>query len=101
MSPLDPCCLPVKKVRFSVLVPAMKRRWNPHRTVGGSPPLSSVLQPHLLGGEICGYYEELPSSAVLQTDETTSGKAQFCLAQLGSRLCVMISFSMNKLVSVH
>ena len=39
---------PVKKVRF--LVPAMQLRRNPHRTVRGSPPLSAVLRPHLLGG---------------------------------------------------
>ena len=40
---------PVKKVRFSP-VPATQLRRNPHRTVRGSPPLSAVLRPHLLGG---------------------------------------------------
>ena len=40
---------PVKKVRFSP-VPATQLHRNPHRTVRGSPPLSAVLRPHLLGG---------------------------------------------------
>ena len=40
---------PVKKVSFAP-IPAMQRRQNPHRTVRGSPPLSAVLHPHLLGG---------------------------------------------------
>ena len=40
---------PVKKVRFS-LVPATQLRRNPHWTVWGSPPLSAVLHPHILGG---------------------------------------------------
>ena len=39
----------VKKVRFSS-VPVTQLSWNPHRTAQGSPPLSAVLRPHLMGG---------------------------------------------------
>ena len=39
-----------KKVRFETPVPATKLRRNPRRTVWGSPPLSAILRPHLLGG---------------------------------------------------
>ena len=48
--PFDPVHLQKKKVRFLVPVLAPKLRRNPHRTVQGSPPLSTVLRPHLLGG---------------------------------------------------
>ena len=84
--PPDPGHLPVKKVRFFVPGSAMKLHQDPHRTVQGSLPLYAVLRPHLLGQVICGYYNDLPSSSVLQTDESFSGKEQICLAQLGSRL---------------
>ena len=47
--PLVPRRPPVKKVSFAP-VPAMQLRRNPHRTVQGSPPLSAVIRPHLLGG---------------------------------------------------
>ena len=57
--PPDPGRLLVKKVRFAP-VPASKLRWNPHRTVWASPPLSAILQPHLLEGETCGYFDDLP-----------------------------------------
>ena len=40
---------PVKKVSFSP-VPATQLCRNPHRTVQNSPPLFTVLCPHLLGG---------------------------------------------------
>ena len=40
---------PVKKVRFSP-VPATQLRRIPHRSAPGSPPLSAVLHPHVLGG---------------------------------------------------
>ena len=47
--PPDPVLPPKMKVWFSPLALAMQLRRNPHRTVGGSPPLSAVLRPHLLG----------------------------------------------------
>ena len=40
---------PLKKVRISP-VTATQLRWNLHRTVQGSLPLSAVLRPHLLEG---------------------------------------------------
>ena len=47
--PPVPCHPPVKKVSFTP-VPATQLCRNPHQTVWGSPPLSAVLCPHLLGG---------------------------------------------------
>ena len=78
--PPDPVSLPVKKVRFEVRVPATKLRQNPHWTVQGPPPLSAILRPHLLGGVLCGYYDNLffvfSSHSSWSLTESFSGKAQ-------------------------
>ena len=48
--PSNPAHLQLKKVRFSVPVPATQLHLNPPWMVQGFQPLSAVLHPHLLGG---------------------------------------------------
>ena len=75
LRPTDPVRLPEKKVRFEVPVPASELCRNPCWMVQGSPPLSTFLRPHLLGGVICGCHDNLSFSLVLQS-RTESSEAE-------------------------
>ena len=63
-NPPDPAFLQLKKVRFSVLVPAMQLHRNPCRIVQGSPPLFAVLT---FWGSNCGYYNYLHVAFIIQS----------------------------------
>ena len=72
-----------ENVRFSPVL-ATKLCRNPHRTVQGSPPLSVVLRPHLLGGVSCDLHH--PPVRRLQTQRDLSSNWLGPTALFGLRL---------------